>query len=420
MKESPQYDAKSCLAGGHRVALLTGGGDKPYALGLTSALVERGIGVEFLGSTQVDSPWLHEHPLVQFRMFRNQAEGAGNLAKAFRVLVYYGRLFAYSICARPRIFHILWNNHFEAFDRTLLTAFYRLCGRKVILTAHNVNKARRDGNDSSWNRLTLGAQYRMASQIFVHTEKMRAELIEDFEVAASKISVIPFGMNNTLPNTNLDGLGARNRLNLAPQAKVLLFFGNIAPYKGLDLLVNAFLRLASVDGELFMVIAGRPKGGQNYWRKMERRIEDSPFADRVIRRIEYVPDEETETYFKAADALVLPYRKIFQSGVLFLGYNFGLPVIVTDVGSLAEDVVEGETGVVSASVDEEGLAQSISRYFESHLYRRLPANRKTIRDYAMQRYSWSTVGEVTEAVYVRLGAGGPEHSSEREHRGIRS
>ena len=83
------------------------------------------------------------------------------------------------------------------------------------------------------------------------------------------------------------------------------------------------------------------------------------FEDRVIEKIEYVPDEATELYFKAADVLVLPYVRVFQSGVLFLGYSFGLPVIAADVGSLKEEIVEGKTGFVFKPQDSSDLARTI-------------------------------------------------------------
>ena len=117
----------------------------------------------------------------------------------------------------------------------------------------------------------------------------------------------------------------------------------------------------------------------------------------MIERIEYVPDADTEIYFKAADVLVLPYVHIFQSGVLFLGYNFGLPVIASDVGSLREDIVEGKTGFVCKPRDPVDLAKSIETYFSSELYRHLDARRQEIRDFANERYSWTRVGEITRA-----------------------
>ncbi|MEZ5329495.1 MAG: glycosyltransferase family 4 protein [Verrucomicrobiales bacterium] len=385
------------------VAILTAGRDKPYALGLADALIEQGIAFEFLGSTAVDSPHLHQHPLVTFRMFRDQTEGVGKLAKVLRVLHLYRRLITYAFTAKPKVFHILWNNQIEWFDSTVLMALYRLCGRSIVFTAHNVNKGKRDGTDSWWNRLALGIQYRLTHHIFVHTERMRDELHHDFGTSIDKISVIPFGMNSTVPDTALDQAGARAQLGLGTtdSDRVLLFFGNIAPYKGLEYLVDAFLKLAAAETDLRLVIAGRPKFGESYWDEIEARIEASPFAERVVRRIEYVPDEETEVFFKAADALVLPYTHIFQSGVLFLGYNFGLPVIATDVGALKDDIVIGETGFVCRPQDAADLADSISAFLHHPQFQRHNQNtrKQEIRAFAADKYSWTKVGQITKEVY---------------------
>jgi len=122
----------------------------------------------------------------------------------------------------------------------------------------------------------------------------------------------------------------------------------------------------------------------------------------VLLRAEFIPDEETELYFKAADVLVLPYTHIYQSGILFLGYSFGLPVIASDVGSLREDIVEGKTGYVSKPKDPVDLARNIERYFASDLYANLNNRRQEIRNYATERHSWDVVGEVTREVYGRV------------------
>src|SRR4030095_7005158 len=188
-----------------QVALLTAGRDKPYALGLAVALLEAGVSFEFLGSDDVDSPTLHGNPHIVFHNIRgDQSEDAPLHKKVSRVLTYYRRLIAYAVKAQPRIFHILWNNRFEWFDRTVLMAFYRMCGRRLILTAHNVNAGNRDGTDSFINRLTLRIQYSLTDHIFVHTERMRDDLKRGFGVTPDKISVIPFGMNSTVPDTNMD------------------------------------------------------------------------------------------------------------------------------------------------------------------------------------------------------------------------
>jgi glycosyltransferase involved in cell wall biosynthesis len=107
-------------------------------------------------------------------------------------------------------------------------------------------------------------------------------------------------------------------------------------------------------------------------------------------------------YFKAADLLVMPYTRIYQSGVLFLGYSFGLPAVVADVGSLREDVVEGETGYVCRPRDSADLARAIARYFSSDLYRDLPGRREQIRRSVAERHSWDTVSQLTSSVYQAL------------------
>ena len=124
--------------------------------------------------------------------------------------------------------------------------------------------------------------------------------------------------------------------------------------------------------------------------------------DRVIEKIEYVPDEETELYFKAADVLILPYTHVFQSGVLFLGYSFGLPAIAADVGTLKEEIIEGETGFVFKPQDSSDLARKIDKYFKSELFRNLEARRAEIKAYANERYSWDKVATITTAVYSDL------------------
>src|SRR5207245_8703976 len=125
-------------------------------------------------------------------------------------------------------------------------------------------------------------------------------------------------------------------------------------------------------------------------------------GNRVITKIEYVPDEETELYFKAADVLILPYTHVFQSGVLFLGYSFGLPAIAADVGSLKEEIIEGETGFVFKPRDSSDLARKIDTYFNSELFRNLESRRAEIKAYANERYSWDNVAAIITSVYSRL------------------
>jgi glycosyltransferase involved in cell wall biosynthesis len=386
-----------------RVALLTGGGDKPYALGIAMALSACHIPIDFVGSDDLDVPELRSIPSLNFLNLRgDSANNAGLLRKVIRILVYYCRLIAYAATAKPKLFHILWNNKFPVFDRTLLMLFYRALGKRITFTVHNVNAGRRDNRDTFLNRLTLKIQYHLCHHLFVHTDQMKRELQASFGVVDAKISVIPFGINSTVPNTPLTCAEARTQLGLGSRNKVALFFGNIAPYKGCEYLLTAMAALVARDPQYRLVIAGRPKNCASYWEDLRQQVLSLRLSDYLVERIEYVPDEDTEIYFKAADILVLPYTHIYQSGVLFLGYNFGLPVIASDVGSLAEDVIVGRTGFVCRPRDPDALAKSIERYFSSDLYRQRESLRREIADFAAAKYSWERVADITRAVYESL------------------
>ncbi len=385
------------------VAVLTGGYDPPYAFGLGTALLAKGTAIDLIAGDELDCPEFRGGPGVNFLNLRGEHDPDVSFwRKVSRVATYYVRLIRYAAKAKPRIFHILWNNKFEAFDRTLLMLYYRWLGKKMVLTAHNVNAGTRDSNDTALNRLTLRIQYRLADHIFVHTEKMKSELIKVAGIPANRVTVIPFGINNAIPNTRLTQEQARQRLGIRKGQKVLLFFGHIAPYKGLEYLIAAFRQVLARDEGYRLIIAGRPKNCPKYWAPIQQGLREDIEAGRVLLRADFIPDAETEVYFKAADVFVLPYRHIYQSGVLFLGHSFGLPVLAADVGSLKDEIMEGRTGFVFRPEDPEDLTAAIERYFSSELYAHLDRWRPEIRDHAIKGHSWDQVAEMTLRVYGEL------------------
>src|SRR5271168_1419773 len=186
------------------IGLLTGCQDRPYAFGLAMALVSKGVGVDVIGSDDIDSAELHVTPNLRFLNFRgNQQESVGFAEKLWKLAVYYARLMRYAERSKPRILHILWNNKIELLDRTILMVYYKLCGKNIAFTAHHVNQARRDAKDSLLNRITLRNQYRLCDHIFVHTKKMKGEVCRDFGVAEKAVTVIRHPVNDAFPDTNL-------------------------------------------------------------------------------------------------------------------------------------------------------------------------------------------------------------------------
>jgi glycosyltransferase involved in cell wall biosynthesis len=398
MKDTPLLGQDEIL-----VSLLTGGGDKPYVFGLATELIRRELTFDLIGSDDLECPEFHGHPGVSFLNLRgDQNPDVSVFKKVTRVGAYYWKLFRYALTAKPKIFHLLWNNKIQIFDRTLLMLYYKALGKRIAFTVHNVNANKRDSNDTFWNRCTLRIQYGLSDHLFVHTEKMKEELNQEFGVPGDRVTVIPFGINNSVPDTDLTPENAKLRLGLKKDEKAILFFGNIAPYKGLEFLVAAFQSLLRRDPSCRLIVAGRPKNCEEYWQAIFHSIQSNVQAGQIILKAEYISDKDTEVYFKAADVLVLPYTHIYQSGVLFLGHSFGLPVIAADVGSLKEEIVEGETGYMFRVADAADLAAVIERYFASSMYRNLDRRRPQIRDHVEALHSWQEVGRLTLDVYSNL------------------
>src|SRR5215831_3752508 len=300
------------------VSLLTGGSDKPYVFGLATELSSKGVRQDLIASNELDSTDFRNIPGLRFLKLRGDQNPHVSLFKKIsRILSYYFKLIRYAATAKPKIFHILWNNKFLHFDRTLLTYYYKSLGKKVVLTVHNVNTEKRDNKDSSFNRFTLRIQYRLADHLFVHTEKMKQELIDEFGVRSARISVIPLGINNFAPQTSLTPDEAKQRLGIRTDEKAILFFGRITPYKGLEILVEAFQKGLPQAGNYRLIIAGRPEEATeaSYWFPIRDALQEDVRKGRVLLRAAHIPDEETELYFKAADVVVLPYRDIYQSGI---------------------------------------------------------------------------------------------------------
>ena len=107
-----------------RVALLTGGQDRPYALGLALGVTAHGVQLDVIGSDEVDSLEFHLEPQIDFVNLRGSQSGDARMKdKVVRLLAYYWRLLRYAAMSRTKLFHILWNNKFEYFDRTILMVY---------------------------------------------------------------------------------------------------------------------------------------------------------------------------------------------------------------------------------------------------------------------------------------------------------
>lgn len=187
---------------------------------------------------------------------------------------------------------------------------------------------------------------------------------------------------------------ARQALGLPEDKTILLFFGFIRDYKGLDLLMRAYhevLKNRKPEGgdDLLLVVAGEFYNNAGKYKELEEAL---GLQGKIEWRTDFIPDERVRFYFSAADLIVQPYKSATQSGVTQIAYHFERPMLVTKVGGLAEIVPDGKTGYV-CEVDEASVADAIGRFAQMRKEERdalfLPNIQKE-----KEKYAWNKMTEV--------------------------
>lgn len=153
----------------------------------------------------------------------------------------------------------------------------------------------------------------------------------------------------------------RKELGFLPHHKVLLFFGYIRKYKGLDILIKAMPYLLEKDKDFRLLIAGEFYDNPAEY---ENEIDKAGIRDYVKMVNSFIPNEDVVKYYGAADLVMLPYRSATQSGILNVAYGFLKPVVITDVGGLAEFVDKDKTAVIVPPENPEKLAEGVFRFFD--------------------------------------------------------
>jgi glycosyltransferase involved in cell wall biosynthesis len=171
------------------------------------------------------------------------------------------------------------------------------------------------------------------------------------------------GFHPTYNCYNLDAFNrksARKKLDVKDK-KVILFFGYIKPYKGLELLINSFPQILKKLPDAHLMIVGEVYGDDLVYFKL---IEKLNLKKNITFLNRFATNEEVELYYKAADVLALPYLSATQSGVVQIAYDFGLGAVCTPVGGLPELVIDEKTGIVAEDVSEESFAKAVVKYFD--------------------------------------------------------
>jgi glycosyltransferase involved in cell wall biosynthesis len=348
----------------------------PYDRSLAAALARAGADVELVTSRFLygNVPMAGNYEVKELFYRRTSARGLDAPARrAFKLAEHVPDMLRYRRHAeRADIVHYQWLT-MEQLDAWLLPP-----KRPRVLTAHNVvAHESRPGQEAARRRLLQSMD-----AVVVHS-RHGAHSAVGHGADAERVHVIPHGAFDYLTRQE-------NELPLPPElgqveGPVVLFFGLIRPYKGLDVLLRAF---GQVEGaELW--VAGMP------------RIDMAPLRALAGERVRFVPrfisDEEIPAYFRRADLVVLPYRDADQSGVLYTALAFGKPMVLTSVGGFTD---LGDAARLVPPGDEDALTGAIQELLAD------PAEREQLAAAASAaasgRYSWDAIAQTTLALYRDL------------------
>lgn len=173
---------------------------------------------------------------------------------------------------------------------------------------------------------------------------------------------------------------ALKELNLSPENRYILFFGFVRDYKGLDLLLDAYADSRFIEMNVKLIVAGEYYNNEEQYTEQIKRLK---LENEVILRNDFIPNEEVKNYFRVADIIAQPYKNATQSGVTQIGYHFEKPMLVTNVGGLAELIPHNKVGYV-VEPNSQAIADALVSFFKDNKKEEFERNVKLEKE----KFSW--------------------------------
>lgn len=302
---------------------------------------------------------------------------------------------------RPEVVHLQWQHHFFV-RSSLLTSMarssqffaklivLRLLGARFVWTVHNIVNHER--KFARWELAMCRVLARGSDRLIVHCEAAAAEVAVAFRVSIDRVRVVPHGHFGDAYPPVMERRAARERLGIQPDARVLLFFGQIRRYKGVASLLEAFRQLDSEETRL--IIAGQPKPAV-----LAQELRDQASRDpRVKLDFGFIPTEPLIAYISACDIVVLPYEGTLTSGAAILAASCGRPIIGPRLGCMQDFPADG--GIFFDPGHPGGLARALERASEEPL-----GSMGEVAGNHVQSVPWSVVSALTLDVYREVLGG---------------
>jgi glycosyltransferase involved in cell wall biosynthesis len=235
---------------------------------------------------------------------------------------------------RGDILHAQWWSPFLGLIYLIMFIGFKLRRTPVIITVHNIQSHEK----TSIDQFVSGLLFKLCDHFIVHSSSNERQLKKYFNIPDDKISKIPHGPLDFQIQGDIDRLTVRDAFEIKPRDKVILLFGAVRHYKGIDTALNAFKEVVKQVPDARLLIAGKL---WESWDGYEKIISDLNISGYIKKHLRYIPAEEVGRFFIASDLVILPYHHFdSQSGVGAAALAFHKPLIVTDTGGLPEFVTD--------------------------------------------------------------------------------
>ena len=286
--------------------------------------------------------------------------------------------------------------HFHVFNTNILVLIQlilvKMLFAKTVLTIHDVIPL----SEKKYSSILAKWIYRLTDIIFTHNSFSKNEIIKISNKL--NIHVIPHGNYIPFINFKYNTLESRNYLGVHKAKNILLFFGMIKEVKGLDILLESLDSVLKLHPNTILIIAGKP--WKNDFSSYNDIINKHNLRNNCILHIRFIPNHEVGYYYTAADLVILPYKRIYQSGVLMMTLSYKRPVLVSDLPVFKEIISNKNTGFFFKSENAASLSMEINR---------LLANKKILKKVAKngaelveKNYDWNDIGLLSKEIYSTI------------------
>ena len=374
--------------------LLASGFQPDYVREVANAHARLGCDVRVIGGDMHEGqPYDANVTLLNLR--GNDKRDRNPVRELTKLAVYYARVFRCVALSNATIVYDV------SIGRPLLRCLlmyplFKLLGKRIVYTAHNVLP---HDADTVRNRIVYWIVYRvLADAIVVHGQAIKERLVEEFDVDTDRVHAVAHGTYHPHDSRNVTKQSAREKLNIRPHERVLLCFGLQRYYKGTHFVIEALSKYRAKN--ITLLVRGHAPE-RSYQDLIQRMVQAHRGEVKFDAQFGAVPDDEMELLFKAADIVLLPYLEGSQSGIKFMAYAYGRPVLASSIGSLREYIQSGVTGEVFSA----GEHKSFLAVLEGMLARLDDYSPDRVLAYARDKCSFDTAAQQVDAICGSLSRG---------------